>query len=427
MLLEKIKKFFSEKDNPKLGGLEILKFIGPGLLVTVGFIDPGNWASNVAAGSYYGYALLWMVTLSTIMLIVLQHDVAHIGIKTGLCLSEAATQYTKPWISKTILSSAVIAAIATALAEILGGAIALNMLFKLPLKIGAILVSIFVVWMVFTNAYKRLEKIIIGFVSLIGLSFLIELLLVKNLQWNQAFAGWVTPSMPPGSIAIIMSVLGAVVMPHNLFLHSEIIQSRQWNLEDEAVMERQLKYEFTDTLISMIIGWAINSAIILIAAATFFHNSIKVDDLAQAESMLRPLLGNSAAVIFAFALLCSGLASCVTASMAGGSIFAGMFKEPYDIEDKHTKIGIAITIVFAVIAIFFIKDPFQGLIYSQVFLSMQLPWTIFLQIYLSSSKRVMGKFANTTKEKIMLWAIALIVTYMNVLLLISFARSFKIL
>ncbi|MCE1245858.1 MAG: Nramp family divalent metal transporter [Firmicutes bacterium] len=426
MFIDKIKKYFSEKDKPTLGALEILKYIGPGLLVTVGFIDPGNWASNIAAGSSYGYTLLWMVTLSTLMLIALQHDVAHIGIKTGLCLSEAATEYTKPWISRSILSSAVVAAVATALAEILGGAIALNMLFKLPLKIGAILVAIFVLWMVFTNAYKKLEKIIIGFVSLIGLSFLVELFLVKNLQWNLACAGWITPNVPPDSIPIIMSVLGAVVMPHNLFLHSEVIQSRQWNLEDEAVMEKQLKYEFTDTLVSMLIGWAINSAIIILAAATFFQKHIKVDDLAQAENMLRPLLGNNAAIIFAFALLCSGLASSVTASMAGGTIFAGMFKEPYDINDKHTRIGILITIVFAVIAIFFIKDPFQGLIYSQVFLSMQLPWTIFLQISLSSSKKVMGKFANTTKEKIILWVIAVIVTYLNILLLINFARSFNL-
>lgn len=423
MFLQKIKQILAKKDYPKLGALEILKYIGPGFLVTVGFIDPGNWAANVAAGSSYGYNLLWMVTLSTIMLIILQHNVAHIGIKTGLCLSEAATKYTKPWISRLLLSSAVLAAISTALAEILGGAIALNMLFKMPLKIGAVIVTVFVCWLLFSNSYRKIEKIIIGFVSLIGLSFLFELTMVR-IEWGQALMGWVTPKFPVGSMPIIMAVLGAVVMPHNLFLHSEVIQSRQWNLEDEALMEKQLKYEFTDTLIAMLVGWAINSSMILLAAATFFKNSIKVDDLSQAEAMLRPLLGNKAALIFAFALLCSGIASSVTAGMAGGSIFAGIFKEPYDITDRHTRAGIIITLIFALAVIFLIKDPFAGLIYSQVILSIQLPWTIFMQIYLSSSKEVMGKFANTSREKMALWTIAAIVTILNLMLLWSFVSSY---
>src|SRR5664279_1825906 len=131
---------YPKNHRPRNGALDLLRYIGPGLLVTVGFIDPGNWASNLAAGAGYGYVLLWMVTLSTLMLIVLQHNVAHLGIATGLCLSEAATMYLKPWISKSVLSFAVLASVATSLAEILGGAIALNMLFNVPVKIGAVLV-----------------------------------------------------------------------------------------------------------------------------------------------------------------------------------------------------------------------------------------------------------------------------------------------
>ena len=205
--------------RPRYGGLDILKFIGPGLLVTVGFIDPGNWASNLAAGAQFGYSLLWMVTLSTIMLIFLQHNVAHLGIATGLCLSEAATIYLKPRYSKMLLISAMLASISTSLAEILGGAIALNMLFRIPIRAGALLVTIFVMIMLYTNSYKIIEKWIIAFVSVIGLSFLYELSLV-NINWNSAVTGWVTPSFPQGSMLVIMSVLGAVVMPHNLFLHS---------------------------------------------------------------------------------------------------------------------------------------------------------------------------------------------------------------
>ncbi len=414
-----LKNFSEEKIKPAFGALEILKYIGPGLLVTVGFIDPGNWAANIAAGSDYGYKLLWMVTLSTIMLIILQHNVAHLGISTGLCLSEAAAKYFKPWIARLLLGSAMLASISTALAEILGAAIALNMLFKLPIKLGALFSMIFVAVTLFTNSYKKLEKFIIGFVSLIGLSFLFELSLV-NISWGEAVHGWLVPTFPPNSMPIIMSVLGAVVMPHNIFLHSEIIQSRQWNLENEELIEKQLNYELFDTLFSMIVGWAINSAMILVAAATFFQAKTSVNDLQQAESMLRPLLGNAASLVFAIALLLAGLASSITAAMAGGTIFAGAFNEPYDIGDKHTRTGVAITLVFSTFIIFFITDPFYGLVISQMILSIQLPWTIFTQIFLTSSEKVMGKYANTRMENIMLWIVGIVVTILNVMLLISF-------
>ena len=209
--MKNILKDLSNKNHKRyLGGLDIFKYIGPGLLVTVGFIDPGNWASNFAAGSEFGYTLLWVVTLSTIMLIILQHNVAHLGIVTGLCLSEAATKYTPKWVSRPML---------------------------------------------FTNSYKKIERSIIAFVSVIGLSFIYELFLVK-IDWPLAAAGWVTPSFPKGSMLIIMSVLGAVVMPHNLFLHSEVIQSHEYNKQDDSSIRKVLKYELFDTLFSMIVGWA---------------------------------------------------------------------------------------------------------------------------------------------------------------------------
>jgi len=400
---------------------DIRKYIGPGLLVTVGFIDPGNWAANVAAGSLHGYCLLWMVTLSTVMLILLQHNSAHLGIVTGECISEAATRYLPVWVSRPVLGSACVAACATATAELLGGAIALNMLFHIPLKIGTLLVFGLILWLLFGTAYRKLERFIIGFVSLIGLSFIYELWLVPT-DWRAAAWGWVTPAIPPGSLPIIMSVLGAVVMPHNLFLHSEIIQSRQWNREDEAVINYQLKFEFLDTLISMGVGWAINSAMILMAAATFYCNRITVTELSQAEQMLRPLLGSTAATVFALALLMAGIASSITAGMAGGSIFAGIYGEPFNSSDKHTKIGILITLATGAAAIFLIEDTFKGLIYSQVLLSIQLPWTIFLQVYLTSSKKVMGNHANTPFGAILLWGIAAIVSALNVMLLLDFLK-----
>jgi len=398
--------------------MEFLRYVGPGLLVTVGFIDPGNWASNLAAGSQYGYTLLWMVSLGTIMLILLQHNVAHLGIVTGLCLSEAATKHFPRPVSRLVLGSAMLAAVATALAEILGAAIGLRMLLGLPLGIGCIITTIFVLYMLFSNSYRRLEKWIIGFVSLIGIAFLFELWLVR-VDWAATAVAWVQPALPPGSLMIVMSVLGAVVMPHNIFLHSEVIQSRQWHLEDETTINRQLKYEFLDTLFSMLIGWAINSSMIIMAAAAFYATGNSVNELEEAQHLLEPLLGSGAAVVFALALLMSGLSSSVTAGMAGGTIFAGIFCEPYNTEDWHTKVGIVVTIVGALVAIMFVGDPFRGLIISQMLLSMQLPLTIVSQIVLTSSPEVMGKYANNTGQKIVLWAVAIVVIALNVLLLRS--------
>ncbi len=413
--------FFKNIDGsykPGFGALEILKYIGPGLLVTVGFIDPGNWASNLAAGADFGYKLLWMVSLSTIMLIILKHNVAHLGIATGLCLSEATTAYLKPAYANMFLWSAMIASISTSLAEILGGAIALNMLFSIPVKIASVLIFLFTSFMLFTNSYRLIEKWIIAFVSIIGLSFIYELFLV-HVNWHIAAVSWVMPSFPHGSMVIIMSVLGAVVMPHNLFLHSEIIQSRQWNKKDEKIIKKQFKFEFLDTLFSMLVGWAINSAMILLAAATFFEAGTHITRLSQAGNLLKPLLGDSAMLVFAIALLFSGVASTITSGMAAGTIFAGMFKEPYDIKDNHTRLGIFISFFVALIIIFFVSNPFSGLIISQMILSVQLPFTVFLQIKLTSSKQVMGKYRNSTFSKIVLYSIAVIISILNITLFFS--------
>ena len=412
-------KELRRKDHPRyLGGLDFFKYIGPGLLVTVGFIDPGNWASNFAAGADFGYSLLWVITLSTIMLIVLQHNVAHLGIVTGLCLSEAATKYTPKWVSRPVLGTAVLASISTSLAEILGGAIALEMLFHIPIIWGALLTTVFVVIMLFTNSYKRIERAIIAFVSVIGLSFLYELLLVE-IDWPLAARSWVVPSISQGSLLVIMSVLGAVVMPHNLFLHSEVVQSREYNKQDDASIRKLLKYEFYDTLYSMGVGWAINSPMILLAAATFFAHGVEVEELQQAKSLLEPLLGNQAALVFALALLMAGISSTVTSGMAAGSIFAGMFGESYHVKDIHSRVGILLSLGVALVVILFIDNPFQGLILSQMVLSIQLPFTIFLQVWLTSSRRVMGSYVNSRWSTWVLYTMAVVVSVLNLALLFS--------
>ena len=311
-----------------------------------------------------------------------------------------------------------LASISTSLAEILGGAIALQMLFDIPIKLGATITTIFVFIMLLTNSYRKIERAIITFVSIIGLSFIYELFLV-GIDWGTAIHDWTVPSFSDGSIVIIMSVLGAVVMPHNLFLHSEVVQSFEYHKRDDASIKKHLKYELFDTLFSMIVGWAINSAMILLAASAFFKNGIIVDELQQAQAMLAPLLGNNAGTIFAIALLLAGISSTITSGMAAGSISAGIFGESYHVKDSHSQIGIIASLGIALMLIFFIGDPFKGLIISQMILSMQLPFTVFLQVSLTSSRKVMGKYVNSRWNTFVLYTIAAIVTALNIILLIS--------
>jgi manganese transport protein len=400
-------------------GEEFLKFVGPGLLVTVGFIDPGNWAANLAAGAEYGYALLWMVTLSTLMLIVLQHNAAHLGIVTGKCMAEAITEYFPRKLGVFVLLTALGASAMTSMAEILGGAIALRMLFSIPLPVGATLTAGVAAGLLLLNSYSKVEKWIIGFVSVIGMAFLYELWLVPHGWVPEAAIGWVLPRFPEGSMLVIMSVLGAVVMPHNLFLHSEIIQSRQWNLEGEAVIKKRLDYEFFDTLFAMLVGWAINSAMIILAAATFWKVGQSVSELEQAKDLLTPLLGEGASVIFAVALLFAGVASSVTSGMAGGIIASGMAGEPYSTRDKHSICGILGSLGCGLALIWMTSDPFKGLLYSQMALSVQLPITMLALVSLTSSPKVMGKYANAPGTKLLLLVLTGIVTALNVMLLVS--------
>lgn len=416
MLAHMREKIWGENHSSHKGGLEILRWVGPGLLVTVGFIDPGNWATNMAAGSTYGYGLLWVVTASTLMLIMLQHNAAHLGIVTGECLAESCAHHLPRPLAHLVLASAWLACVATMMAEVLGGGIALQMLLGLPVRLGAAIVAVASAALLLTNSYRRVERWIIGFVSLIGISFLAEIAMVR-VDWASAAVGWVAPSMPAGSAAIVVSVLGAVVMPHNLFLHSEVIQSQHFEGQGDAVIRERLDHEFVDTLLSMGIGWAINSAMVVLAASTFFSAGMQVDDLAQAAATLEPMLGPAARVIFALALLFAGLASSVTAGMAAGTVSAGMAGEPYDIHDRHSSLGVVGCFAGALVALLLVDDPFDGLLWSQALLSLQLPITVFAQIWLTSSPRVMGKFANGPVLKAALALIGLVVTALNAVLL----------
>jgi manganese transport protein len=257
-----------------------------------------------------------------------------------------------------------------------------------------------------------------GFVGLIGMSFLFELSLA-DISWYESLRSSVLPTVPAGSISVIMGVLGAVVMPHTIFLHSEVVQSRQWNQKGDEAIRKRLKYEFFDTLAGMGVGWAINCAMIIMAAAVFHAKGINVSELTQVTVTLRPMFGNSSSLVFALGLLFAGLSSSIVAAMAGGSIFAGIYGEPFDMRDNHSRVGIGITLVGALLIIFLLHDPFKGILWSQIALSLQLPFTIIPLILLTSSKKVMGDYVNRPYGAVVLWIVSLIVIVLNIALLVD--------
>ncbi|MCX8053801.1 MAG: Nramp family divalent metal transporter [Armatimonadetes bacterium] len=395
---------------------QVIGYLGPGFFVTVGFIDPGNWATNIAAGSEFNYKLLWVVALGTLVLILWQHMSAHLGIVTGMCLAEAVHEHVKP-ISRFIYGATAMAAcVATALAEILGAALGLSILFGVPMRIGAVCAGVFVLAVIWLQQYRALERLIVGFVSAIGLCYLIELYLVKP-DWARAAYHMFVPQLNSSSIVVAMGVLGAVVMPHNLYLHSEVIQNRDWKGRSEEETRRLLRFEFVDTLFAMLVGMAINSAMVIVAASVFYRHGVHVSELAQAAETLKPLVGNLASVVFGVALLFSGLSSSITSGIAGGTTFSGYLGRRTELESPWFRAGLILTIIPATALIMVVRDSFQALIISQVCLSVQLPLTMLPLFLLTSSRRVMGKFANKWLETSLMVITGLMVVCLNALLI----------
>lgn len=399
--------------------LELLRYLGPGFLVTVGFIDPGNWATNIAAGSQFNYSLLWVITLSTLMLIFLQHMSAHLGIVTGACLAESCRRWFPRWANCIFGGTIIIACIATALAEFLGAAIGLTMIFHIPLAFSAVISGVVILTLVSVQKYESIEHLIISFVSIIGFCYLLELVLVRP-EWGQALKASFVPRIGSQAIFIAMGMLGAVVMPHNLYLHSEVIQKRNWIATTQERKRQLLRYEFLDTLLAMGAGWMINSAMVIVAAAVFFRNGAAVTDVIQAADTLKPLAGDLAKMLFAIALVCSGVSSSITACLAGGTVFTGFLGKEVEPGKGWFRAGVLITSVPAIIFITVMTDTFMALIWSQVVLSIQLPLTIIPLILLTRSRRVMGEYANGRFENFLLYLCGGIVVFLNMLLLVSF-------
>jgi manganese transport protein len=394
-----------------------LSFLGPGFLVTVGFIDPGNWATNIEGGSKFGYELLWVITLSTVMLIVIQNMAAKLGISTGKSLAvNIRERFSRP-VSAFLGLTIVMACVATDVAELLGGAIGFNLLFGMPLWSGALLTVFLEVFLIVSQRYHRIEAIIMGFLGIIGLCYLVEILIVKP-DWAELAPSMVVPNINRSSIYVAMAILGAVVMPHNIFLHSNVIHSRKWGISENEKMAL-LRYEKFDTLSAMLLGWVVNSAMIIVAAAVFCRNQVMVDSIEQASATLKPLAGPLAGFLFAVALVFAGVGSSVTSSMAEVNVITGFMGKPEDPRTLLYRISVFITAIPSFMIILLAMNTFRILIFSQVVLSIQLPFTLVPLLILCRDRKLMGCFRSSRLEFAAAVIISAVVIVLNIYLLYS--------
>ena len=395
----------------------MLSFLGPGFLVTVGFIDPGNWATNIEGGSKFGYQLLWVITLSTIMLIVIQNMAAKLGIATGKSLAVNIRERFSTPVTAFLGLTIVLACVATDVAELVGGAIGFNLLFGLPLWVGALLTVLIEVFLLVSQRYHRIETIIMAFLGIIGLCYLIEIVIVKP-DWPQVLPAMVIPNVDRSSIYIAMAILGAVVMPHNIFLHSNVIHSRKWGISEDEKLAL-VRYGKIDTWTAMTMGWLVNSAMIIVAAAVFSHNHIVVESIEQASATLKPLAGPLAGLLFAIALVFAGIGSSVTSSMAEANVITGFLGKPEDSRTLLYRISVFVTAIPSFLVILWSTDTFRILIFSQVVLSIQLPFTLIPLLILCRDAGLMGKLRSRLPEFIAAVIIAGVVIALNMYLLYS--------
>jgi manganese transport protein len=394
-----------------------LSFLGPAFLVTVGFIDPGNWATNIEGGSRFGYDLLWVITLGTVMLIVIQHMAAKLGVATGKSLAvNIRARFPAP-VAALLGLTVVLACVATDMAELIGGAIGFKLLFGMPLWLGALVTVLLEVFLIVSQRYHRLETIIVGFLGIIGVCYIVEVLLVGP-DWAALAPSIVVPRVDGESIYVAMAILGAIVMPHNIFLHSNVIHSRRWGIS-EAEKLSLLHYEKLDTLAAMLSGWVVNSAMIIVAAAVFHRHAVTVTGIEQASATLKPLAGPLAGFLFAVALVFAGVGSSVTSSMAEANVITGFLGRPEDPRTPLYRVAVFITALPSFLILVLGADTFRILIFSQVVLSIQLPFTLIPLLILCRNRRVMGAFRSNTREFAAAVAISAVVIVLNVYLLYS--------
>ncbi|NHQ60810.1 hypothetical protein G9409_09495 [Chlorobium sp. BLA1] len=390
---------------------KLLGFLGPGFLVTVGFVDPGNWATNIEGGSRFGYELLWVVTLSTLMLVLIQHMAAKLGIATGKSLAVNIREHFPKPVTAFLGITVLLACIATDIAELLGGGIGFSLLFGIPVWTGVLITVFLKIFLVTSQRYHRIETIIVGFLGVITLCYLIELLIVKP-DWAAVTTGLVLPHLGRENIYVAMAILGALIMPHNIFLHSNVIHSREWGISEQEKM-KLLRYEKIDTISAMTLGWVVNSSMIIVSAAVFFHNQVQVYNIEEASATLKPLAGELAGLLFAIALVFSGVGSSMTSSMAEANVLTGFLGKPEDPGTGLYRSAVFATSIPSFLIILFTADTFRLLIFSQIMLGIQLPFTLLSLLILCRNSNVMGGFRSRNREFAAASLIAAIVIFLN--------------
>jgi len=393
----------------------MLAFAGPAYLVSVGYMDPGNWAGDLAAGSKFGYRLLWVIVLSNLMAILLQTLAARLGIASGRDLAQACRESYPRAVCNALWVLCEVAIAACDLAEVLGAAIALNLLFHIPMVIGVVLTALDTIMVLWLSRYgiRLIEALILSLIAIVTGCFLVELAFARPIL-KEVFSG-IVPRIDSRTLYDAVVILGATVMPHNLYLHSALVQTRRIG-RTLADKREACKFNFFDSFLALNGAMVVNAAILVLAAAVFFSKGVVVDQIEQAQSMLSPLLGTTlASILFSIALLASGQSSTLTGTYAGQIVMEGFL----DLRMRPWLRRLATRSLAIIPAIFTVmmageKGTFDLLLLSQVIISMQLPFAVIPLIRFTSDRRRMGELANRAALKIMAWTAAAIILILNI-------------
>lgn len=409
-MLDVILMGFVENLCSKLDCRQTLAFLGPAFVASIAYMDPGNFATNIAAGSQFGYALLWVILWSNLMAQLIQYFSAKLGIATGKTLPQLCRERFPPAVSMFLWIVAELVAVATDLAEFLGASLGLYLLFGIPLPVAGVITGIIVFFMLAIQKYgfRRFEYTIMGCVGAIMLSYLFELFIAKP-DWGKVAYHTLVPSISHDSIYLAVGILGATVMPHVIYLHSALVQPR---VREGHNKKKHLRHTMLDIGIAMNVAFLINAAMLIMAAAVFYSSGRTVVGIEDAHDTLHPLLGQAASTAFAIALLFSGLSSAAVGTMAGQVIMEGFLKATIPVFLRRL---LTMVPAFAVIWLGF--DPLQILVLSQVVLSFGIPFALLPLIIFTSDRKLMGSQVNRKKTEIAAWAIAGTIILLNLLLL----------
>ncbi len=394
----------------------MLGFAGPGFMVAVGYMDPGNWGTDLQAGSTYGYTLLWVILASNLMAIFLQILCARLGVVTGKDLAQCCRDYYSKPVAIALWIICEIAIIACDLAEVIGSAVALNLLIGLPLVWGVLVTAcdVLVLLLLIRFGFRKLEALVLTLITTIAICFVYTIYLAKP-DWASVARGTVIPAIPDSQALLIsLGILGATVMPHNLYLHSSIVQTRRHGV-DEGGKRAAIRFNTIDTVAALGLAFFVNASILVLAAATFHRSGTVVEELQDAHALLAPMLGGFAATAFAVALLASGQSSTITGTLAGQIVMEGFLRirvKPW-LRRLATRL-LAIIPAIITIAATGGKQTLELLVVSQVILAMQLPFAIFPLMAVTSSRLRMGAFANHAWVMVVGIAIATLITGLNV-------------